>query len=277
MVGTIECIGEGWDHVAFLVNDELVFRLPGPDAEVASPATEVSLLRAVAGRLPVEVPEPMHVTDDYFGYRHLPGGSLEDADEVPANFADLVIDVVVGLEQIVPVDRARAFGLPPAPDPATPTSDADAHLPDEVRTALRTAAGDLEQRWPAAMRSPLVTLHNDLGFDHWIVDGTGRPYALIDWSDACVGPPELQLSTLMWHASDLIADIAQRYVDRTGRAVDGRLVHACGFANAWGDLTELLADDEEDDEEDVEWCLDFLGRWSDPQVARTLQRLWQPT
>ena len=69
----------------FLVNEALVFRLPwhlverahgGVDAPTA--LAEVGLLQAVAGRLPVVVPEPVYVADhgQYFGYRYLPGEDL---------------------------------------------------------------------------------------------------------------------------------------------------------------------------------------------------------
>lgn len=78
-VESVDRLGEGWDRVAFLVNGALVFRLPWhllePDAqaEAAIPTAraEVSLLRALTGRLPVAAPEPIFVDAEgrYFGYR----------------------------------------------------------------------------------------------------------------------------------------------------------------------------------------------------------------
>jgi aminoglycoside phosphotransferase (APT) family kinase protein len=288
-VDGLKRLGQGWDHVAFLVNEALVFRLPwhlverahgGVDAPTALP--EVRLLRAVAGHLPVVVPEPVYVADhgQYFGYRYLPGEDLAQLlgdgswrPDPDGSFADFVTDVVTALEEVVAANDAEAIGVRRARRPRYPDAAALAllrsRLTATMRSVFESAAEALPPLWSAAMARPVATLHADLGLDHWLADGEG-PYALIDWSDSCVGPPELQLSTLMWYVPELTAGVARRYADRTNRVIDGDLIFCCGCVNALSDLGEILRQDDTD-EEDLEWCLEFLRRWSQADLAVTLR------
>lgn len=295
-IDALERLGEGWDHVAFLVNGSFVFRLPWhlvepadrePDVPTAS--AEVALLRAVAGRLPVAVPEPVYVADggDYFGYRFLPGRSLEDllagGSPLPAaadQFADLVVDVVMAIDDVVAVGDAAAMGIRRAVPPHYPDAEEHALRSGRLTTGMSSVFGwvveALPRLWSAAMARPVATLHADLGLDHWLVDDDSTPYALIDWSDSCIGPPELQLAALMWHVPELTANVARRYAQHASRVIDGDLVLSCGYVNALTDLGELLGDDDDDgrdegDEAGIEWCLEFLHRWSQPDLAATLR------
>jgi len=280
----VERLGEGYDHAAFLVNDELVFRLPWSYVEQGEPegsdpvptvSGEVALLRTLAGRLPVAIPEPVFVAGDetYFGYRYLPGRSLDDAEEAsespvpPRAFADLIIDVAVAIEQDVPVAQAVEFGLEVfrlGPDSFRHATSALAGglLSWAVRAKSERALTTFVERWPGAAASHVVTMHADLGLEHWLLDDQHRVYALIDWSDACIAPPELQLSAVMWAAPDLVATAASSYRDRTGYEVDVDLIIAAGYVNALGGIGELLEDDDPENEEDLEEYVELLGRWS---------------
>lgn len=287
----IEPIGEGWDHVAFLVNDAFVFRLPRHliepterRPEAASALPEVALLRAVTGKLAVAVPEPAYVADHghYFGYPFLPGTSLEalleDGSPLPggeSGFASLVVDVVVGVERAVATDLAVAVGIRAAEVPSHPGPESAALrsgvLSAPMRAAFDSVAEALPKSWAQALTRPTVTLHADLGLDHWLVkEGEEAPHALIDWSDSCIGPPELQLSALMWHVPDCVAAVARRYAQEAHRMVDGDLIFCCGYENAVSDVGSLL-DEGDADEDDIDWCLEFLQRWSDPDLASTLR------
>lgn len=261
---TVETLGEGWDHVAYLVNGELVFRLPWAVIEETGPppgaAGEIAVLRAVAGRLPVTSPEPSHVApgDVWFGYPFLPGEPVQ-GKPLPDGFAALVTDTILSIEQVVPAD----IGIPvrdcPADEEALVASlygrgVVPPAIDELAGEALRTRAS----RWPAAAARRLAVLHADLGLDHWLVDHDDGSVALIAWSDAAVGPPETQLRTLMWDEPALAAEVIARYQDTTGSAVDVDLVFADGILQAYTDLAELLAEGE-----DLEIPLAFLHRWSD--------------
>lgn len=285
-IRSLEQLGEGWDHVALLVNDDLVFRVPSTRTygEGPSVAAEVALLRTVAGKLPVAVPQVVHVAPGatFFGYRYLPGESLEqlldDGRWTPGEpFRDLVVDVMVAIERAVSVDNAMGMGLPHAPFPRYPREEAVAlrsrSVTPEMRALYESVLQTLPRRWADAMNRPLATMHADLGLDHWLVKDGHDPYALIDWSDSCVGPPEVQLATLMWHVPELVADVASRYAERALRsAVDGELVFACGLLNAMSDLGALL-DEGDPEQDDVDWCIEFLETWSEPDLSSTLRGL----
>jgi aminoglycoside phosphotransferase (APT) family kinase protein len=286
----LERLGEGWDHVAFLVNGAFVFRLPwymvepsGRRRDAALARAEVALLEAVAGRLPVAVPEPVYVPDhcQYFGYRFLTGRSMEEllADDarIPGpdgQFADLVVEVITAIDAAVPVNDAAGIGVRRAGAPRCPDIQEQDRLRGRLTGSMQSASewvvGAVPRLWTAAMDRPVATLHADLGLDHWLMNDGRASYALIDWSDCCIGPQEVQLSTLMWHAPELAANVARRYVQRTNRVVDGDLIFGCGYANALSDLGELLGEDVRD-EEDIEWSLEFLHRWSQPDLAATLR------
>jgi aminoglycoside phosphotransferase (APT) family kinase protein len=233
---------------------------------------EVALLEAVAGRLPIETPEPVFVPDhgQYFGYRFVAGRSVEELTDddgftLDDAFVDLLVEVVVAIETTVSVEEAVAFGLPPFEElPRYPEHESRALSSQLLTAQAKSVAAGVQKRvdglWHAARSRRFVVMHADLGLDHWIVDTDGKVYALIDWSDSCVGPPELQLSTTMWHLRQQTADVVERYAATTGHEVDRDLVYACGFLNALSDLGELL-DDDEADEDDIEWCVSFLNHW----------------
>lgn len=234
-IESVERLGEGWDHVAFLVNGDLVFRLPWEPGEIDA-RPEIALLRAVAGRVPVAVPEPLHVDPghEWFGYRFLPGPAIADGLEAwssPARqsvLAELVVDVMLAVEAAVSIDDAERLDL-------------------DVRT-------DDGRR--------LVTQHADLGLDHWLLDERGTPYALIDWSDACVASVEQQLSTLAWDLPDLVDLAAAAYERRTGHVVDRGHAGALAVANATDDLEELLAQGLAPDDREILRCRAVIDRWS---------------
>jgi len=168
---------------------------------------------------------------------------------------------------------AAAIGVRRAIAPCWPnTQEQDilrGRLTASMQSTFEWVAGALPRLWTAAMTRPLATLHADLGLDHWLVDDDRPSYALIDWSDCCTGPQELQLSTLMWNVPELASNVARRYAQRTSRVIDGDLIFSCGYANALSDLGELLR--ENSDEQDTAWSLEFLHRWSQPDLAATLR------
>jgi aminoglycoside 2''-phosphotransferase len=66
-----------------VINDTLVFRFPRTSAEIATLASEASILRAIRGRLPLPTPDPGYenletraVGTAFIGYTRLPGEPL---------------------------------------------------------------------------------------------------------------------------------------------------------------------------------------------------------
>lgn len=279
-IHSVEPLGEGWDHVAFLVNGEIVFRLPwemvepeGDPQEMAGAAAEVELLRRVAGRVPIATPEPLFVAagSGFFGYRYLPGLSVVDGLErwkAPAELArlaEVVTGVVLAVEGTVTVPEGTRIGLQYRDAPLDHAGAARAlDLPlvsPAVRSMAQRVLDEYPERWKRAAARRMTVLHGDLGLDHWLVDTTGAVYALIDWSDASIAPPEHQLSTLMWDIPELTWEVTTRYTDATGDRPDRDLTFSDGYLNALGDVGELVAEDERGEE--LDRCLRFLSSWTE--------------
>src|SRR4051812_547741 len=85
VVTSVEVLASGWDRVAVLVNNSIVFRMPAEidgdpsPRDVQATQKEMSLLSAVKG-LPINIPRPSHVSPDvrYFGYDFLEGRRWKD-------------------------------------------------------------------------------------------------------------------------------------------------------------------------------------------------------
>lgn len=277
---SIEFLGEGWDHAAYLVDGDLVFRIPWETIEestvedLPTAGPEIALLRAVHGQLPVTAPQPAWIAPDerYFGYRYLPGQSVFDVVDdwtsppMRARLADLITEVILGVERLVTPEDGRSIGLEHLGDPPQDLAHArraleSGRLPRKVTAVADRVFDGYVTRWESAVERRMSVLHGDLGLDHWLIDRAGAVYALIDWSDACIAPPEHQLSTLMWHIPDLAGEVTELYAAATGDEPDRELIFADGYLNALGDLSELV--EEGEDEEDIDRCVRFVTSWSE--------------
>jgi uridine kinase len=272
----VEVLGRGWDSTAYLVNRELVFRLGNQAAAAADRVelekrnrAEVNLLDAVRGRLPVVTPEPAYIAPDFgcFGYRYLPGAALDDREGLLAaptarrRVVEQWVGLVTALAQVVPPEKARALGLEPFTrvqhrlDLVWDARDARAGgaLSPEIDRLAARVLDEYAERYHRAAERRLVTLHGDLGLSHWLVDEHDEPYAVIDWSDACLAPVEHDISNLYWtitHAGELVREAVDEYERQTGAAVDRELIELGFAANGLADIGLLLRRDPDDPDVD---------------------------
>lgn len=256
---TVTVIGQGWDSTAFLVDDEIVFRLPNAGGRAAlqeRTRTEVDLLVHLRGRLAVATPDPVYIAPDlgFFGYRYLPGDSLEDRPDLYASstyltqFARLWADVVIAVENLVSVDTAATLRLQPFPGVQTRlervllTRDSGV-LPDPVIELAEQAVREYELVYERAASARAIAMHGDLGLSHWLVRDGDMPYAVFDWSDACIAPVEHELATLLWipkRGAEYVDEAAVCYCNETGHQPDRRLVDLDHWANALSDVGAML-------------------------------------
>lgn len=188
-------VDTGWDHVVVDTGD-WVFRVPRRPAVAEVLRVERRLLALLGPRLPVAVPEmTLHTTPDtgvYALYRRLPGRAAACAD-APALAAD-VARALTALHAVEPTD-ALVLGLvaPGKLDLDVLADRAAAEvvplLPWEGIAALHDAFATLREPPPAE-----VVVHGDLGESNLLVDDTGALSAVIDWSDAHVGDPAMDLA-----------------------------------------------------------------------------------
>ncbi|MBD0370933.1 MAG: phosphotransferase [Pyrinomonadaceae bacterium] len=80
VVETIDCLGEGDFCIAYLVNDEWVFRFAKHEKAAASLAREACLLPLIANRFDVRTPSPeivsVYEAPAFMDYKMLPGPAL---------------------------------------------------------------------------------------------------------------------------------------------------------------------------------------------------------
>jgi aminoglycoside phosphotransferase (APT) family kinase protein len=201
-VESIVPLGEGADHVAYLVDERLVVRFSKePDAilRAARVRREARVLAVVAAISPLPVPEPALVAADEgcLAYFKLPGILVLDLPQEQRSVHARAIATDLGrlLRALHAVTSERMAGLVDRDD-FTPEQWLDqaaehyaavaAAVPSAHRGVIRAF---LAARVPDAP-SELVFSHNDLGIEHVLADAlTRKVTGILDWTDAALVDP----------------------------------------------------------------------------------------
>jgi aminoglycoside phosphotransferase (APT) family kinase protein len=173
-------LGGGLDHRTFVAGD-LVVRV----AARATATREADLLRLVAPRVSIPVPAP-HLDDPQrgvLGYPLLPGRPL--LGRTPPRGAAARLGRF--LRELHRIDRAEVADLVPVDHAAPEAWLEELTGPPELLRMLHT-----DRPGPAP---ELVLAHADLGAEH-ILEQHGRLTGIIDWADAAVTDPALDLARL---------------------------------------------------------------------------------
>lgn len=186
-------IGTGWDFVV-VDTGSWIFRVPRREWPAEQLRVERRLLALLGPRLPVAVPEmSLHALAGapYALYPRLPGTPASCAD-APV-IAEDVAALLTALHAVEPAD-ALILGLaaPGKLDLAVLADRATAEvvplLPWAAVSALHDAFAVLREPVPAE-----VVIHADLGESNLLV-ADGRLVGVLDWTDAHVGDPAMDLS-----------------------------------------------------------------------------------
>ena len=213
---SIEPLGVGWDVTVYLVDGTWAVRFPRREVAVPLLLREIALLPALAPRLPLPVPVPQLVgrpTDAYpwafWGARAVPGVELADSGLSDEERSPAARDVGAFLAVLHDPSIARAHGADLPHDPmrrAVPSTrgpmtrdflDSMATRGSwEKGSALDGAVDEV-----IAAGQPLgapdgmpVLVHGDLHLRHLLVTREGAAAGVIDWGDACLADPALDLS-----------------------------------------------------------------------------------
>lgn len=208
--GEVEEITGGWDSRASLVDGVWLDREPLRSEIRPKLMTETRLLPWLAPQLPLPVPLPEIVQEEPLRVRHrlIPGvpapGLTDDQGAVLGRFFGVLhsVDTTAAVARGVPteaaawdehlhhLDRFRREVLPTVPRP------------------LRSAGGSLLERLSQPPPAP-VLVHGDVGPEHILLAG-GAVSGVIDWSDAHIGDPALDLAWLV-HGSSAGESVAAAY------------------------------------------------------------------
>ena len=201
----------GWDNTTFRLGEKLSVRLPSGDGYVPQIEKEHRWLPAIAGQLPLPIPEPVALgrPDDVFPrpwsiYRWIDGepacvGEIADQTVFVADLADF-------LAALYAIDGSD--GPPPGLHSAYrggPVSSWD----EGTRKAIRLLGDDIDaaaatEVWETALASTWdqapVWVHGDVSPSNLLV-ADGALHAVIDFGCAAVGDPACDLA-MAWTVFD---------------------------------------------------------------------------
>lgn len=284
-VKKISFLGQGWNNIAYLVNNEIVFRLPTERDGVGEERQqkvkmEVGLLKSVHGQLPVTTPLPLYVAPDnsYFGYGHLPGTNLEDRPEAlntedkVNRFMKLWAITAYQIEKVVSKERALELGLE-AFDSKEPLENVayaleNKLIPEASEYLARIYLEEFEARYAESTKRS-ITLHADMGVHSWLIDENSTPAALIDWTDAFIGPIEFQLGCWPWEMSaEKVSKAVEQYAKVSNYQPDERQVYLEYLGNAIGDIAYLVREGKPISDPGIQHTLVSLNYWTSQNLLK---------
>ena len=190
---SVAILGTGWDSEAYLVDETWVFRFPKRAEVVASLRNELALLPLLGPRLPLPIPAPRFIGEPckrfpfpFAGHRLVPGVPAEDtpgADKqrVLGSLFELLA-VLHSIELEGPFADVEGWDF----DAAVESAGYVRRLGLDGEPKLQRAGAWLAERAPRS-QSERVLLHGDLGFEHVLLDPSGRVSGVIDWGDMEIG------------------------------------------------------------------------------------------
>lgn len=215
----VRFLTQGWDSQVHLVNGEWLFRMPKRAEVVPRLRVERALLPLLDEALPVDVPRfawhgvpSERYPHPFSGYRVL-RGDLGDAiprREIATPACARQLGELLRRVHDFPVERARAVGVPDVRPDADPVARLQSAL-DENASGVEAALGP--RRWaafrPVLERDPPESTlgprfrHADLDLKHLLVDPHTRAITgVIDWGDADLGDPALDLAAFQMRCGD---------------------------------------------------------------------------
>ena len=230
-----------------------IVRSPRRPDVVEGAQREARALRLVRDALPVAVPDWHLHARDVIAYPRLPGtpgwslgadGAVEwalDATSLPEAFLESLAQTVAAL-QAVPLARVRDAGV-------------RIETPEEARADIARAMSDTRgvlsvpepvwarwQRWleDDSMWPPRTALvHGDLHPGHLILDEERRVTGVLDWTEARVSDPSIDLVLFAGCFGRLALEAFARRLERAGGASWPRLVEHT--LERWGAYPALVA------------------------------------
>jgi aminoglycoside phosphotransferase (APT) family kinase protein len=212
--GAVRIIDDGWDSLVLDLDDEWIVRYPRRPEVEQSLEREIALLPELAAMLPVAVPRFDLIARNgvvCVAYRKLAGSPA--TARLTGHTAHDIGRFLAALHGF-PLDRARALSVPSF-DPAAWRAHFGVLCAGFRRRVFPLLRAEERKRADGifALVEELefnpVLVHGDLGPEHILCRG-GRVVAVIDWSDARVGDPALDLAWCLNSIGSGFADSVAR-------------------------------------------------------------------
>jgi aminoglycoside phosphotransferase (APT) family kinase protein len=219
-------VHEGWDTTATVVEGRWLDRRPAFADAAAQLLNETRLMPRLGPLLPLPVPVPIVLEESPLRVRHVlvPGEPVLDPEVLTADdgrrLGELLrclhdMPVTIYVETGIPEDTAARAELLATLErllhrvtPLLPE-----HLREPGRALLRRVA----------LRTPVTLVHGNL-VGHHVLRRDGQLTGVIDWSDARVGDPALDLAWALYETPEPFAEaVATAYRvtdDELARALD---------------------------------------------------------
>ncbi|OAQ99544.1 hypothetical protein LLEC1_04799 [Akanthomyces lecanii] len=214
-IGQIVRSGEGGEHLVWIVDDTLVLRVRADGQDQRGLVREKNLWSLLSSINPASTVMPICLgtgaLDEgerpYGLYRKLTGVSVETSAQSVNAATEKDLAEMLHLLKRTPIDKTREIGVGDAErvglaDLRNQARSAWQRLSDHGHLGDLACNVDIDQALhlsdvaATAVHEP-VLLHADLKGEHIFVDPeTGRLTGVIDWSDACVGDPAVDIRGL---------------------------------------------------------------------------------
>ena len=228
---TIEPIGDGWDCLTYLVNEEWVFQFPRLEGAAERLRRQIAILPELAREVSSAVPTPAFESVDppCLGYRRIDGRPMsQEVDGIwPERLGRFLHDLhltppeFLGMRSLSAqavrdglLDEVASLGAHVLPllDPAERTS---------AERVIRTFLDDDDN-----FRFAACVTHGDIGPEHVLITDAGDLAGVIDWGEIKVGDP---VSDLAWIVNTW-AEVGERMLGAYGGAPDDRFLIRARFA-----------------------------------------------
>ncbi len=238
-IGQIVRSGEGGEHLVWIIDDVLVLRVraDGQDSTLLIREKELGdVLKSTESESTV-LPECLEIgmldegTRPYGLYRKLAGVSIEASPQSVNGTTEENLAQFLLLLKKTPTENARAIGVGDAEQQAdfaalrAQARKAWQWLRDNHQLDILARDVDIDQALhlsaaaEAARHAP-VLLHADLKGEHIFVHpDTGHLTGVIDWSDACIGHPSIDVGGLTLSVGAATAARIASYAGYDGHVV----------------------------------------------------------
>lgn len=270
-VEDIKLIGEGFDNVAYLINNQIVFRFPRREIAVKLLQTELELLPYIASKISFNIPTPQFIgkpSESYpfpfAGYFKILGSSLCDITKPLVDSKTLAKELASWLKELHSIEIKTDYKYNIEDNWRLDTKNRLEKATEFINQykTLYAANGFNPPELIEVIQSfhtlkfksfKPCHIHGDLYYKHIMVDENLQATGLIDWGDTHVGHPGIDIAAaLMIFTDRTLEEFFQTYgpVDKKVPA----------FRSLCHGLTLLPYAAKQQDSKFLQWSILALGR-----------------